>query len=242
MYTQSKSVGILLGVLTVVFALSGSTLCAQQTVDAAGESSSSFSPWRGGMRFSGAIGVPFGEFYHDLTWGPGAGIELIIPATAHTSIRLGVSRVGIDDNADSILARSLLTRRLIEDNLSARIWKVSAAAEYRNWSETNPTGGPMYFVFSGLGIMNHSLEGEYVLLDEATQGLFRVVASDESETRIVLLAGAGGMLKLGGNVGWDVTGEINLLARNNENRNGAFYSRIDMSSIVEFKTGLVVMF
>jgi hypothetical protein len=183
--------------------------------------------------------MPFGEFYRVFTWGPGAGIEIIIPATTHTSVRLGISRVGIDDNADSIVGDY---RAVLEDNLVPKIWKVSAAAEYRNWRQENDSHGPMYFLFGGAGILHHSLDGYYVVLNESTGQLIRLEAGDEAETRFVLLAGAGGMLRLGGNVGWDVTGEVNLLVRNNENRNGAFYSRIDISSIIEFKTGLVVLF
>lgn len=191
------------------------------------------------MRFSGGIGIPFGEFYRVFNWGPGAGIEVIIPATTHTSVRLGVSRVGIDDNADSIVGDF---RAVIEDNLVPKIWKISAAAEYRDWPRENPTRGPMYFLFGGAGILRHTLDGYYDVLNESTGQLVRLEAGDEVETRFIVLAGAGGMLKLGGNIAWDVTGEINLLVRNNENRNGAFYSRIDISSIVEFKTGAIVLF
>lgn len=239
MYAQSTTVRILLGVTLVISSLSGTSLYAQETSDAVLEDSSPSSPWRGGMRFSGGIGVPFGEFYRVFTWGPGAGGEIIIPATTHTSVRLGVSRVGIDDNADSIVGDF---RSVIEDNLVPKIWKFSAAAEYRNWPRDDDRNGPMFFLFAGAGILRHTLDGYYVVLNESTGQLIRLEADDEVVSRFVVLAGTGGMLKLGSNVGWDVTGEVNLLVMNNENRNGAFYSRKDISAIVELRTGLVILF
>lgn len=239
MCAASKTVKILLGVTLVICAISVTTLYAQETTDAALEDDSHSSPWRGGMRFSGGIGIPFGEFYRVFTWGPGAGIEIIIPATTHTSVRLGVSRVGIDDNADSIVGDF---RSVIEDNLVPKIWKISAAAEYRSWPSENGRSGPMYFLFGGAGILRHTLDGYYIVLNESTEQRVRLEADDEVETRFVILAGAGGMLNLGGNIGWDVTGEVNLLVHNNHNRTGSFYSKLDIASIVEFKTGLVVLF
>jgi hypothetical protein len=242
MNAPQSPIAIILSALAIACALLTRTPNAQELREPLQTDHISLSPWHGGMRFSGAIGLPFGEFYHDLSWGPGAGIEMIISATAHTSVRLGVSRVGINDNADSILAHNKIFFRLIEDNLSARVWKIFAAAEYRNWSETNPAGGPMYFIFGGLGILNHALEGQYLLLNESTQELYRLGAPDEGETRLIILAGAGGMVPLGGGVALDLTGEFNVLPDKNENRNGAFYSRIDFSAIIELKLGVVVLF
>lgn len=194
------------------------------------------------MRFSGSLGIPFGDFYREFSWGPGAGIEFIIPATPHTSIRLGVSRVGLDDNADSVTARVNRYMRVIEDNLSVKAWKVSAAAEYRKWHNPDDFGGPAYCLYGGVGILHHSLDGHYLVINEATQQLIHLEPDDRGETRFIVLSGAGGMLKLGRGIGLDVTGEVNLLIATNDNRNGAFFSRIDFSSIVEIKTGLVFLF
>jgi hypothetical protein len=179
-------------------------------------------PPRGGRKhpYSFAIhaqpnfSLPIGDYYEGFTSGIGYGADISIPVSREIAIRGTVSRSGM--RPDNGLA----------PGVSFSAWRYVISVQYYKWPRWRTDGKTMYFVYSGIGGISHTLS-----------------AGGESAdfTKLTTVLGFGLMQQVSRNIGIEAGGEFDAVYIGASDYRYSYYGNVEYAWIMDFKLGLVLL-
>ena len=100
----------------------------------------------------------------------------------------------------------------------------------------------MYHLYSGIGVINHSVSGEYVVRDIQSGNLGTIGTSSKNLTRFLLVLGFGAMSRINKHAGLEGSFEMDAVAIGSNPNAYSVYSAVDYAFIFDFKLGVIWLF
>ncbi len=193
--------------------------------------------WNVGFRIGTNFSAPSGDFYDGITSGIGFGADIIIPVSYNLAIRGTVSRSGMKlDNRFGFTSFDPNLVILSQDN-SFNGTRISVTGEYYSYDRRKAFPPKLVgFFYSGLGAIAHSLSSSLTVLDNTTS-IVTTSSFSDSFTELIYVLGAGADFMISPTVGFEVTGNFDLVILG---KDGA--DRTQYAYIFDLRFGLVAFF
>jgi len=198
-------------------------------------------PWGLAIKTGGNFSIPTSDFYDGFTSGFGYEGDLIIPVARNLAVRLSASKSGMRDDPERLLS-FMGPYELIEDNVTVNVWRFAVSAQYYEWPKWRQGGRWMYHFYSGIGIINHSVSGEYAVKNTQSGEEGVIVPTGKDLTRFLLVLGLGTMAKLDRHIGLEASFEFEGVAIGSNPNSYSYYTAVQYAYIFDFKAGMVWLF
>jgi hypothetical protein len=196
-------------------------------------------PWEVGFVVRPNYSVPIGDFYDGITSGVGFDADVIIPVSKQLALRGTVSRSGIREELDKYLDPGY---DLIADDLSMNTWRYLFSVQYYDWPRWRRGGKTMYYVYSGLGAINHRFTGHMLVHDQAGDLDVVLYPTAGSLTRFMTTLGCGVTYKISPVLGIDLGGSLDVVYLGSDAESGSlfysYYGDVQTALIFDFKAGI----
>jgi hypothetical protein len=194
-------------------------------------------PFDVGFSFSPNYSFPLGDFYKGFTSGVGFGGDIIIPITDNVALRGTISKSGMTDDLLSEMTGFIL----LDDKLKLSVWRYLFSVEYYNWPRWKSDGKTVYYLYSGLGAITHTLSGTLWIKDAATGEIYALTGNDESQTKFVTTYGAGIVQMFSQKVGIELGGSFDLVYVGTYTADYFYYGNVQCALVFDLKVGIVAL-
>ena len=160
------------------------------------------------------LSLPIGDYYEGFTSGIGYGAEISIPVSREIAIRGTVSRSGMGPGNS------------LPPGVDFSAWRYVISVQYYKWPRWRTGGKTLYFVYSGIGGISHTLSagGERADL-----------------TKLTTVLGFGLMQRVSKNIGIEAGGEFDAVYIGTSDYKYSYYGNVEYAWIMDFKLGLVLL-
>jgi hypothetical protein len=160
--------------------------------------------------------VPIGDFYTGFKPGIGFGADISFPVSHQIAIRGSVSKSGMTTDFE------------MPAGVSFTVMRYSFAAQYYDWPNWRTDGKMMYYLYTGIGAINHT---------------FSVGSDSEDISRLMTTLGFGLVHQFSESIGLEAGGEIDWVYIGTEkNKSDHFgFGEVQYALVMDFKVGLVLL-
>ena len=190
-------------------------------------------PWVVRLALHPDFTIPAGDYYTGLSAGIGYGAEMSIRLSRELALRGMVSRATF--SADDMAGVQMWDVVVIEDNTGYHAWRYSIALEYHNWPGYRMGGKLLYYAYSGLGAISHTVSGTMLVYNTFSDEYYQLTLND-TQTKFMMNSGAGLTVALSRNIGINFGGDLYMSLIG-----GSGY-QTQTAYNIDFKAGLVILF
>lgn len=196
-------------------------------------------PWTISFRLGTNFSVPAGEYYEGINAGVGGyGIDLTVPVSKQLALRGLASKSGmrLDREEFSRVVEFLLGVEVLDNDVGVRTWRYMFCVEYYKWPRRARGGNFWWFLYSGLGYVNTTFDGQMMVRDLNDDHF--LLSYDYSEGKFSLTNGGGVVHMLSSVVGMELGASFDLVFVSSED---SAYDSYTSAFIFDFKLGLVFL-
>lgn len=192
--------------------------------------------FRTGMNFS----IPSGEWYEGTRSGLGFGGDMLVTVGRKLALRGMISRSGARHNPDEMFGGW----QILKDDLSWNVWRYFISLQYYNWPRWREDGRTMYYVFSGIGGVSHSLSGTAVVGDPVGD-IWLFSGTGQSETKFATTVGGGLVAMVSRTVGLELGAVVDIVfvgrTNNPDYDYGPYASDVVTAGLIDLRLGVVFL-
>ena len=193
--------------------------------------------WSVAFPISANFSIPAGSYYQDFKAGLGFSGEILISINRNLSLRGTVSKSGMQDDLEEIAPGF----RIIDDNLKFNVWKYFVSLQYSNgpnWSANKKMG---FYGFGRIGAVSHKLTGAATIQDPATDSMFFIIGSGESESKLAITTGIGFVGLLSPSFGVEFGSTIDVIIVGTRQGTAGYdpYGNVQTALLLDFHVGLI---
>jgi len=184
--------------------------------------------------------MPLGDYYEGITNGIGFGGDLSFAVSRSLAVRLSVSKSGMKDDIGALVPNSTI----LEDNLSLSAWRYFLSLQYYGGLKKDEKRKTMYYLYSGLGAINHSFSGNLIVRDLSDNQIYLITPATGSESKFTMTSGLGLLAFVSNSFGFEfgATADVVFVGRSNDNYYYQPYGNVSTALVFDLKAGIVTMF
>ena len=198
-------------------------------------------PFDVGLSLGANYSFPIGDYYEGSKSGIGFDGDIVIPVSKEVAIRTTISKSGAKDDLTTLFPGITI----IQDNMDFNVWRYFVSVQFYSWPRWKTGGRILYYGYTGLGIITHSVSGSAIVREPFSGLEFVLYGTGKNDTKFATTFGGGIIPMISERVGIDigVSADLVFVGGNYYYPYGYYYGYYGKSAfIIDVKAGLVFLF